>query len=178
MEVVLLRLEERMKYALRVKDKKLLDEVFKDIYNEYFHLIGFVISEYVNNKNDVEELINDVFLSFFNNLDKIKLKNIKAYLTKTAKNKAIDFIRRNKNKYLLENEIVNTPSIDNGLYYLIVNDMKRVLTVEEIDIIILHVVYDLSFKLIAKKYKLPITTISTKYYQAIKKNKDGGISWD
>ena len=104
--MVLLRLEERMKYALRVKDKKLLDEVFKDIYNEYFHLIGFVISEYVNNKNDVEELINDVFLSFFNNLDKIKLKNIKAYLTKTAKNKAIDFIRCNKNKYLLENEIL------------------------------------------------------------------------
>ena len=174
-----MRLEERMKYALRVKDKKLLDEVFKDIYNEYFHLIGFVISEYVNNKNDVEELINDVFLSFFNNLDKIKLKNIKAYLTKTAKNKAIDFIRCNKNKYLLENKIVNNrPSFDNSLYYLIVNDMKRVLTVEEIDIIILHVVYDLSFKSIAKKYKLPITTISTKYYQAIKKYKDGGNSWD
>lgn len=76
-----LRVEENLKYALRTKDKRIINQVFEEIYYEYGHLIGFVISQYVKNKSDVEELINDVFLNFFNNLDKIKIKNIKAYLT-------------------------------------------------------------------------------------------------
>ena len=161
-----------MKYALRTKDKKLINQVFEEIYYEYGHLIGFVISQYVKNKSDVEELINDVFLNFFNNLDKIKIKNIKAYLTKIAKNKAIDYLRENKNKYILENELVlNAQEFDKSLYLLVINDMKRVLSEEEINIIIDHVIYDVSFKTLAKKYNKPISTISTKYYQAIQKYK-------
>ena len=168
----ILRVEENLKYALRTKDKKLINQVFEEIYYEYGHLIGFVISQYVKNKSDVEELINDVFLNFFNNLDKIKIKNIKAYLTKIAKNKAIDYLRENKNKYILENELVlNAQEFDKSLYLLVINDMKRVLSEEEINIIIDHVIYDVSFKTLAKKYNKPISTISTKYYQAIQKYK-------
>lgn len=167
-----MRVEEKLKYALKTKDKKIINLVFEEIYYEYGHLIGFVISQYVKNKADVEELINDVFLNFFNNLDKIKIKNIKAYLTKIAKNKAIDHLRENKNKYTLENEIVLKTGVPaENLYLVIINDMKRVLTDEEIDIIIDHVIYDLSFGYIAKKYNKPISTISTKYYQAIQKYK-------
>lgn len=170
-----LRVEENLKYALRTKDKRIINQVLEEIYYEYGHLIGFVISQYVKNKSDVEELINDVFLNFFNNLDKIKIKNIKAYLTKIAKNKAIDYLRENKNKYVLENDMVlKAGEPDNSLYLLIINDMKRILSEEEINIIIEHVIYDVSFKALAKKYSKPISTISTKYYQAIQKYKTEG----
>lgn len=172
---MLLKVEESLKYALRTKDKKIINQAFEEIYYEYGHLIGFVISQYVKNKSDVEELINDVFLNFFNNLDKIKIKNIKAYLTKIAKNKAIDYLRENKNKYILENELVlKAGENDNSLYLLIINDMKSLLNDEEIDIIIEHVIYDVSFKTLARKYNKPISTISTKYYQAIQKYKAEG----
>ena len=43
-----------------------------------------------------------LIFKFFNNLDRIKIKNIKAYLTKMAKNQAIDYLRVNKNKYLFQ----------------------------------------------------------------------------
>jgi len=55
-----LRVEENLKYALRTKDKRIINQVFEEIYYEYGHLIGFVISQYVKNKSDAEELINDV----------------------------------------------------------------------------------------------------------------------
>ena len=63
---------------------------------------------------------------------------------------------------------------DDSLYLLIINDMKRILSEEEINIIIEHVIYDVSFKTLAKKYNKPISTISTKYYQAIQKYKTEG----
>lgn len=168
-----MKLEVKLKYALKTKDEKIINQVFEEIYYEYGHLVGFVISKYISSKNDIEELINDVFLSFFNNLDKIKLQNIKAYLTKTAKNRAIDFLRKENNKkYILENEIVlASGDNDNSLYSILIRNMKQVLTDEEVNIVIDHVVYDMSFKVIAKNSNKPVSTISTKYYQAINKCK-------
>lgn len=166
-----LRLEDELKYALRSKNKKIINQVFEEIYYEYGHLVGFVISQYVNSKLDIEELINDVYLSFFNNLDNIKIKNIKAYLTTTAKNKAIDYLRKKNNNYLLENDIIYKTEDDNSLYSITLKDMKNKLSDEEINIIIEHVVYDKSFKTIAKELNKPISTISTRYYQAISKYK-------
>ncbi len=174
LDVVLLSVDDNLKYALKTKNKKIINQAFEEIYYEYGHLIGFIISQYVKNYSDVEELINDVFLNFFNNLDKIKIKNIKAYLTKIAKNKAIDYLIENKNKYLLDNELVlTTGEADRSLYSIIIKDMKRLLTDEEIEIIIEHAIYDVSFKALAKKYNKPISTLSTKYYQAIQKYKAG-----
>ena len=49
------------------------DEVrysFKCVYDKYFKLVCFCISQYVTTKEDIEELANDTFLSLFNNLDK------------------------------------------------------------------------------------------------------------
>lgn len=166
----MLNLEQKLKYALKSKNKNQINDVFEEIYYEYGHLVGFVISKYVSSKLDIEELINDVFLSFFNNLDKIKMKNIKAYLSTSAKNKAIDYLRKNKNAYILENDLLmNMGSNDNTLYSLILNDMKKILTTEEIEIILEHIVYNQSFKTIALKFNKPTSTISTKYYQAIEK---------
>ena len=63
------------------KDKRIINQVFEEIYYEYGHLIGFVISQYVKNKQDVEELANDTFISLFNNITNLQeSKNLKYYI--------------------------------------------------------------------------------------------------
>ena len=165
-----LRVEDELKYALKTKNEKIINQAFESIYYEYCNLVGFVISKYVDSKLDVEELVDDVFVSLFNNLNRIKIKNIKAYLTTSAKNKAIDYLRKNNNSYILENDIIYKHSDDN-LYSIIIKDMKDKLSDLEINIIIEHVIYDKTFKVIAKELNKPTSTISTIYYQAIKKYK-------
>ncbi len=63
LNVVLLSVDDNLKYALKTKNKKIINQAFEEIYYEYGHLIGFIISQYAKNYSDVEELINDVFLN-------------------------------------------------------------------------------------------------------------------
>ena len=51
--------------------------------------------------------------------------------------------------------------------------MKKVLSDEEINIIILHLIYDYTFKELADKYNKPISSISSVYSRALKKFKKG-----
>jgi RNA polymerase sigma-70 factor (ECF subfamily) len=166
-----------LKCSIKSKDINKINAVFEEIYYEYGHLIGFVISKYVSNKQDIEELINDVFLSFFNHIDKIKIKNIKSYLAITARNKAINHYKKNKKDILINPEIIDKKtSSDNTLYYIIIDDMRKILSDFEITIIIEHVVLGKSFKEIAQDNNKPISTISDQYYNAIKKYKIGEIN--
>ncbi|MDE5856380.1 MAG: hypothetical protein K2H06_04960, partial [Anaeroplasmataceae bacterium] len=75
-----------------MKDKRLISKIqtgneeqihkaFNEIYVTYGKLVFFVISKYVHQLEDIEDLTNDVFLSFFNQIQQIDLKNnIKSYL--------------------------------------------------------------------------------------------------
>ena len=75
----------KLLHAIKKNNRYLIDNVFESIYYEYSKLIGYVISKYVTRKEDVEELINDVFVSFYSAAIKIEIKNIKYYLLKSAK---------------------------------------------------------------------------------------------
>lgn len=166
-------LEERLLHAKKKKNVEELEDVFNNIYYEYFGLVGYIISKYVQKKEDVEEIINDCFIKLFNAFLETDITNIKGYLIKIARNETINFIKkRDRNLDIVYNdeyikaEIVS--SSDRG-YYELVSEMEKVLNSREINIILLHAVYDYSFKEIADKYHLPISTSSSIYHRALKK---------
>lgn len=171
--------EKKLENALLSNNPDKIDLVFEEIYYLYGKLVGFVISKYVFVKEDIEELINDVFISFYNNLNTIEFKSIKYYLVTSAKNKAIDFLRKKKEEVLLDDDYIFSVSDNKSLYYQIVDDLKRCLKENEIEIILLHVIYNFSFKEISNIQNKPLTTISTIYSNAIKKykrwRKDNGL---
>ena len=80
-------LERKLKSALNTNDLEQIEIVFEEIYNTYYKLIYFCININVKNHQDVEELVDDVFINFYNNINKIDISNIKYYLTKSAKNR-------------------------------------------------------------------------------------------
>lgn len=176
-------LESKMIRALNKKDINQIEHVFEEIYYKYGKLVGFVISKYVYNISDVEELINDVFCNFSKVLYSIKFDNIKYYLVVQAKNAAINFIKKNKGVKFeyVDDYVDNQDGKDEGLLYELIKDMKKIISDLEINVILLRTVYCYSFVDLAKKYKKPITTISSIYHRAIKKLKKvykGGILSD
>lgn len=164
-------LERKLKLALKSNDSSKIHLVFEEIYYAYGKLVYFTIMQYVKNNMDVEDLTQDVFLHFFNNLLKTEIKNIKYYLVVSAKNKAINFIKANQGKIILDENLVYEQEQKecNENYFKIISNMRQHLNNYEIDIIIQHTIYDYSFKDLANKYNKSINTIISTYHRAIKK---------
>ena len=95
-------LENKLKRALNSNDINKIHEVFDEIYSTYGRLIYFKISQYVDNKLHVEELTQDVFVSFYNNIMNSEIINIKYYLVISAKNKAIDYLKTKKENVIFD----------------------------------------------------------------------------
>ena len=57
--------EKKLRKVLKSNDLQLINSFFDEIYNKYRGLVCFVISRYVKNDEDVFDLAQDVFVSFF-----------------------------------------------------------------------------------------------------------------
>ena len=130
-------------HKLRSNDQTICLAGLEELYNQYYKLVYFCIVGIVNNPQDTEELVNDVFLRIWNNrLNLQEDKNIKYYLTTIAKNIAIDFLRKRKlnveynDDYVMS--YVNTSKSDNPTFNELINMLSDYLNEEEICIIILY----------------------------------------
>ena len=168
-------LEQKLSIALKSNNEDSINSIFEEIYSSYGKLVYFIIMQYINNKLDVEELTQDVFISFFNNLDNNNVKNIKYYLVTSAKNKALDFLKSKKDSVLLDENIIYQQldtKYSSYKYIEIIEEMKSCLTNFEIDLIIKHNIYGITFKEMSKIYNKSINTLLTTYHRAIKKFKE------
>ena len=88
-------------------------------------------------------------------------------------------------KYLKKNNQMDLDSIDEEVLYsnnksnieynLIIDEFKEFLSNEEIDIIILHIVYNYTFKEISLTKKIKLNSIKSIYRRAIIKCKEKGV---
>ena len=179
-------LVKKLKNAINSKDKIRINEAFNEFYNEYFKLIYYIISQYIDNQYDIEDLTQDVFVNFFNNIMKIDLnKNVKYYLITMAKNTSINFLKSKNKKIIFENDFIlsivdEESKIDKVLYENIIESLSNVLSDVEVKIIILHILEGKKFKDIADDVNMSINTVLTTYYRAINKfkKKVGNVYYD
>lgn len=169
-------LERKLKHAIKSNDINKIHIVFDEIYRLYGRLVYFKIMQYIDNKLDVEDLTQDVFVSFYNNIKYIEVLNIKYYLVVSAKNKALNYLKKKKEivindeKTVLEKEDVIKSNIE---YEEIMAKMKCFLNNFEIEIIIKHNIDGYSFKELSIEYNKPLNTIISIYHRGIKKIKKG-----
>lgn len=70
---------------------------FEKLFRQYYEGLHRFIWGYVQSKAVAEELVQDVFLSIWENREQITIRHsVKAYLFKMARNKSIDWLRRNE----------------------------------------------------------------------------------
>lgn len=167
-----MKLEKKLKHALKSNNISSIHEVFEEIYEKYNKLVFFIIIRYVNNIDDVRDLVQDTFVSFYNNLNN-NIENIKFYLTTSAKNKAINFIKKHNNIIFDDEFIYKVEDIKNINinYHNIIEIMRKTLTDLEIEIILQHTLHGYTFREIAKQLNMNLNTTISMYRRAIKKFK-------
>ena len=156
--------------ALKSKDQNKIRLVFKDIYEEYYKLVYFCVANFVSNKEDAEDITSEVFINFFNHLDNIKLEgNIKYYLTRSARNLSINFLKKNSKQIEIK-EIEKTLGYE--IHYTdLISIVKENLSDLERECVISHILEGYSLKEIAKEKRININTIKSVYRRALFKLK-------
>ena len=166
-----MNINSELKKALKQGDVSKIELAFDELYSQYVRLIYVSISKYVSVKEDVEELTSDVFINFFNNLDKIDFdKNIKYYLLKSAKNLSINYLKKKEKEvsnldYLKDSEYLKCEEKSN--YSELINSWRKYLSDMEIEIILAHVLDGVELKEIAKKMGKSPNTIKSIYRRAV-----------
>ena len=154
----------------RIKAKD--EEAFEIIYRKYEGLIYYIALSITKNKDDAEEVVQDTFLNMFNSIDTYEEKNkFKQWLMQIARYLSYNKVTRNKEKDTIKDEeyINKTASNDDSIDYILT--IKN--TLDEISsyIIISKIVYNFSFKEIAKDLNMSVGQVQGIYYQSLKKLK-------
>lgn len=165
----------KIEESIRNNNREQLDEAFNIIYNKYHKLVKFIAYRIVKNEEVVEDITQDTFINFFNNLTITKIRNIKYWLTTTARNLSLNYINSHAYKKVTYNdeviyEFIHHYSSSDDIKEKL-NELKKILTSEELEIIYLHLIFNYTFKEIANEKNVSINSISSKYSRAIKKFK-------
>lgn len=156
---------------LRSTSKEEVDSVFNLIFNKYKNLVYYVSFDILKNSEDAKDIVNDTFLRMYDNRDKlISETKLKYFLLVSAKNLSINRYNENKN-HLPYSDDVEGQSDDSHLS-IYLDKFKDVLDAKEYRFLVLHIVYEFSFREIAKTYNLTTSQVSSKYQRGIKKLRD------
>ena len=150
--------------------REVRDDSFNLIFEKYRYLVYYVSYDVLKNEEESKDIVNETFLKMYENrrsfLNETKLKY---FLMVTAKNLAINRYNKLKN-YLSYSDDINGENDSELSLYL--EKFKDVLDEEEYKYLVLHIIYEFSFREIAKANKLTTSQVSSKYQRGIKKLRD------
>ena len=166
-------ISERDLINLGSSNRDVVNESFLKIYNEYRLLVYYVSFEVTKNRADSEDILNETFLKFFENRFTIKkVKSIKYYLVTTSKNLSLNLVMKNSRQMDIEDiESIasESPKLDESEAYIA--KFKEILSDEELDVVIYHLIYDFSFREIGEMKNVTVDVISGRYRRALEKLK-------
>lgn len=122
-----------------------------------------------------EDVMQEVYLKFLSILSTVdENRSVVAFLATMARNMALNIYEKEKRHVELSEE--NSPADDTPMMSgqsEIFDRMKEILSDEEYEIVILHVIDELKHREIAEIMKLPLGSVTWKYNNAIQKLQKG-----
>lgn len=156
---------------LKSSSKEKMENAFNIVYKEYSYLVFYVSLKIVKDNDLALEITNETFTNFYINLNNINgHKNIKYYLVTTAKNLSINFLKKQERIVELHDNFAYEMNASND-FNCYIEKFKDFLNEDELELIIYHLLYDFTFKEIAKEKNVTTSVISSKYQRAILKVK-------
>ncbi len=142
-------------------------QIFHKIYQQFYKLVWFCAYRFLGNKDDTDEVSDDVFVKFYLRVGKVEIQNIKYYLTRSAKNLSLNKIRDKKPTEQLDEKTVGEYFFegDNDL----LKQVEQLTTAQEFDLICRHVLEGYSLVEIASQLGESANTVKSKYRRVIKK---------
>lgn len=151
---------------------------FDDFYELTKKQVFYTIINIVKSKTITEDLMQDVYIKFLNNLDKYQDNtNPYSFLVTISRNMALN--EYNKRKKEIINDEVFVDLVDNKSQnneYEIFHILKALDDIEK-EIVTQHIINNLKFKDIAKLLDKPLGTVLWIYNKAIKKLKKEVKLW-
>lgn len=153
-------------------------ETFRETYDLYYEALCKFLFLYTKDVQIVEDIVQEIFLSLWENKNTIEINYIKTYLFQSAKNKMLNYLRDEKNRsVLLErwfDEQMREKSLDTNSFEVekllaIVENAIESLPQKCKEIFILNKIENLSYKKVAELKGLSIKTVENQMGIALKK---------
>ena len=154
-----------------------------DSFDEFYELtkrgVFSVSYQILKSQDEAENVLQETYLQFLKKLPTLKSdQSILGYLMQTAKNLSLNIIKKNKRRnYSFDMETVSETENDTGQDDTVMKVMREVLNSKEMEIVLMHSLYDMTHKEIAKQLGKPLGTITWAYNNAIKKLKEALIRY-
>jgi len=87
------------------------EQTIKRVFDELFHQLVLSAFRYVNDYEQAEDIVQDVFVKAWQNFDQIRqVKNLKAYLFKAVRNSSMNFLKHIKvrQKFIVDSEVISS----------------------------------------------------------------------
>ena len=163
-------IDKKLRLAVSSGNKGRIDEAFLSFYKDTSALIGFVLSRYLEDKETIKDLVNETYLQFYFHIQQIS--SYRSYLVQVATHLAL--AKRKEAVVLPLEEDDFAPSENASSNYIeLMESLRRILSEEEIQILVLHAVYGYSFKEIASLKGKKEEAVKSTYHRAIKRYKKG-----
>ena len=156
------------------KLKKQDEEAFEEIYEKYCKLVFLVINNIVHDKEVTKELTSDTFMKMYKSISTFdSSKKFSPWLTTIARNTAINYMNRDKDKHLVYNEEIVNSTEDNN------NDeaIKIISTLEGLEqkIVELKIMNNCTYSEISQILNISKSEVYRKYNSGIQKIKNSII---
>lgn len=102
--------------------------MLKSIYEKHHKMVYNLVLYYLQNVQDTEEIVQDIFVSVYENIDNFQGKSsIKTWLYRIAINKSLDFIKAKKSKKNVWNFVVDNAFFQehNDDFYTLISKEKE-----------------------------------------------------
>ena len=165
--------EKKLLLRLKNKDVKAVDEAI-EIYTPYLSTVLYNMVGNRLSKEDVEEIVSDVFVVLWQNADYIDLEKgtVKSYLAVTARNFALKRLNKRKDCVCLDEvDLADDGFAENALNADFL--WNAVMSLGELDneLFVRYYKFDEKLKGIAKETGLNISTVKTKLSRGKRKLK-------
>ena len=143
---------------------------FDEFYNATKKNVFFSIAAIVKDNSVIDDLMQDTYIKFLENINKYQKTSINAYLSTMAHNIAINYYNKEK-RIIHDDEIIDYQQDNtNEKNYEYIEALELLKELDDIsrEIVVLHTINDLKFKEIAKIVDKPIGTVLWIYNKAIK----------
>lgn len=145
------------------------EDAFFKLYNEYVKLIYHIAYSYTYNKEDSEDIVNEVFMKIMKSLDSYNHQNkFKEWICQITRNCCINHITRNKDRNNIHNdEIINDTPDQRKQSRDMIELFEEYLDEDTCHIMILRFLYNYKFKEIASILGMTIGKVQGLYYDGL-----------
>ena len=142
---------------------------FDEIFDTYFTRIYNKILGMVKNKEDAEDIAQDVFLTVYKNLKKFRNDSgIYTWVYRIAINKTYDFFRKKKETFELNEEVLSIEDNEDVTRKIVLEEKLQLISEREKEIILMKDIYGYKLREIGKIKDMKLSTVKSIYYKGLK----------